>query len=641
MSSTNGMALQTGNYQPFSYDELVKPVDNMTKMQMAQEDAINKLEQQSSTLDKYVNDKDTPYASALYDKMKLNLKQQADNLARYGLAPETRQNIADLTTQYTSDIVPIATAQANKQEQVKNHMDNQNKTPGYITSYDPSKVSLDDFILHPDKMYESSDTNTTRKIAQETAAAYQKQFRGMSKSSLMSFMLYWERLEKNGATSQEILKACNEDPNAPSWAKRIIRDTMQMSGVLNWGNQEAFDKTLSAVKDGLWSAIGDTRVVDLENKDEEDKRARARAAKEEKVKVPNPQASIIYSESTIGQADSIAIDYEKTISGLKIASYVMKNGKGKKWDFSDSNLAPNLDQLPEVCSVIGFAVPKQLMPAATDTTKERAAKSYQIALQAGLIDKNGLITQKGSDACKSYFAQKRQAYGQGITVPTFDPETQQVVYTKRVGQLNTRDINGPWALANAMEKNRDISIKQSGAIRHYDPVLNMTDGAQIQLTHAVNQINSQSGFEEYDPVTMEPAKGLGRIDAIPSDKVMGYTYKTHPTKRFSSWFAIVLDDKNIKHYYRVQHMTAANDMALDNQIAKSDWLEKVAGDCYQKAQATGTFRGHNTEYWRQQNLYYHVQKIEAIKNKAKNIYASDKIKLPKVKDTEDDSANID
>lgn len=83
----------------------------------------------------------------------------------------------------------------------------------------------------------------------------------MSKSSLMSFMLYWERLEKNGATSQEILKACNEDPNAPSWAKRIIRDTMQMSGVLNWGNQEAFDKTLSARKDGLWSAIGDTRVV--------------------------------------------------------------------------------------------------------------------------------------------------------------------------------------------------------------------------------------------------------------------------------------------------------------------------------------------------------------------------------------------
>ena len=640
MSSTNGMALQTGNYQPFSYDELVKPVDNMTKMQMAQEDAINKLEQQSSTLDKYVNDKDTPYASALYDKVKLNLKQQADNLARYGLTPETRQNVADLTTQYTSDIVPIATAQAKKQEQVKNYMDNQNKTPGYITSYDPSKISLDDFILHPDKMYESSDTNTTRKIAQETAAAYQKQFRGMSKSSLMSFMLYWERLEKNGATSQEILKACNEDPNAPSWAKRIIRDTMQMSGVLNWGNQEAFDKTLSAVKDGLWSAIGDTRVVDLENKDEEDKRARARAAKEEKVKVPNPQASITYSESTIGQADSIAIDYEKTISGLNIASYVMKNGKGKKWDFSDSNLAPNLDQLPEICSVVGFAVPKQLMPAATDTTKDRAAKSYQIALQAGLIDKNGLITQKGSDACRSYFAQKKQAYGQGIIVPTFDPETQQVVYTKRVGQLNTQDINGPWALANAMEKNRDISIKQSGAIRHYDPVLNMTDGAQRQLTHVVNKLN-QDGFEEYDPITMEPAKGLGRVDAIPADKVLGYAYKTHPTKQFSGWFAVVLDDKNIKHYYRVKHMTSANDMALDNQISKSDWLEKVSGDCYQKAQTTGTFRGHDVKYWKNLNLYYHVQKIEAIKNKAKNIYATDKIQLPKVKDTEDDSANID
>ena len=640
MSSTNGMVLQTGNYQPFSYDELVKPIDNMTKMQMAQEDAINKLEQQSSTLDKYVNDKDTPYASALYDKIKLNLKQQADNLARYGLTPETRQNVADLTTQYTSDIVPIATAQAKKQEQVKNYMDNQNKTPGYITSYDPSKISLDDFILHPDKMYESSDTNTTRKIAQETAAAYQKQFRGMSKSSLMSFMLYWERLEKNGATSQEILKACNEDPNAPSWAKRIIRDTMQMSGVLNWGNQEAFDKTLSAVKDGLWSAIGDTRVVDLENKDEEDKRARARAAKEEKVKVPNPQASITYSESTIGQADSIAIDYEKTISGLNIASYVMKNGKGKKWDFSDSNLAPNLDQLPEICSVVGFAVPKQLMPAATDTTKDRAAKSYQIALQAGLIDKNGLITQKGSDACRSYFAQKKQAYGQGIIVPTFDPETQQVVYTKRVGQLNTQDINGPWALANAMEKNRDISIKQSGAIRHYDPVLNMTDGAQRQLTHVVNKLN-QDGFEEYDPITMEPAKGLGRVDAIPADKVLGYAYKTHPTTKFSGWFAVVLDDKNIKHYYRVKHMTSANDMALDNQISKSDWLEKVSGDCYQKAQTTGTFRGHDVKYWKNLNLYYHVQKIEAIKNKAKNIYATDKIQLPKVKDTEDDSANID
>jgi hypothetical protein len=116
MAIANGMVLQTGNYQPFSYDELVKPIDNMTKMQMAQEDAVNKLQQQSATLDKYLNESDTPYTYAIYDRMKKKLQMQADNLARYGLTPDTRQTVNDLATQYTADIVPIASAQSKKQE---------------------------------------------------------------------------------------------------------------------------------------------------------------------------------------------------------------------------------------------------------------------------------------------------------------------------------------------------------------------------------------------------------------------------------------------------------------------------------------------------------------------------------------------
>lgn len=175
------MVLQTGNYQPFSYDELVKPIDNMTKMQMAQEDAVNKLQQQSATLDKYLNESDTPYTYAIYDRMKKKLQMQADNLARYGLTPDTRQTVNDLATQYTADIVPIASAQSKKQEQVKNFIDNNNKTPGFMTSYDPSNVSVDEFFLHPDMMYQSTDVDKIRNIAKETAAAYQNQFRGLSK----------------------------------------------------------------------------------------------------------------------------------------------------------------------------------------------------------------------------------------------------------------------------------------------------------------------------------------------------------------------------------------------------------------------------------------------------------------------------
>ena len=162
------MVLQTGNYQPFSYDELVKPIDNMTKMQMAQEDAVNKLQQQSATLDKYLNESDTPYTYAIYDRMKKKLQMQADNLARYGLTPDTRQTVNDLATQYTADIVPIASAQSKKQEQVKNFIDNNNKTPGFMTSYDPSKVSVDEFFLHPDMMYQSTDVDKIRNIAKET-----------------------------------------------------------------------------------------------------------------------------------------------------------------------------------------------------------------------------------------------------------------------------------------------------------------------------------------------------------------------------------------------------------------------------------------------------------------------------------------
>ena len=604
MSSTNGMVLQTGNYQPFSYDELVKPIDNMTKMQMAQDDAVNKLQQQSATLDKYLNESDTPYTYAIYDRMKKKLQMQADNLARYGLTPDTRQTVNDLATQYTADIVPIASAQSKKQEQVKNFIDNNNKTPGFMTSYDPSKVSVDEFFLHPDMMYQSTDVDKIRNIAKETAAAYQNQFRGLSKDGLMKFMLHWEMLEKSGATAKEILKAANEDPNAPAFAKRIIRDTMQMSGVLNWGNENAFERALSAVKDGMWYAIGPTKVDDMYNQDEENRRQAKRAADAAKAAAAvngNTTIPIVFTNSYQSDVNNLNNFYGNIESQLGSINTVLSANRGKV-----TNPADMANIYSALSGMVSFNT------GLKDTKKQLVA--------AGMMTNDGTLTSEGTRNLNNYWQNVKTAFSKGYNIPTAQND-----YIRSTeggfGAMNFDDVKNIPQLIDAISKQRRDVINRYGVSSYLVPTINFNPEATVQAASSLDHTHG-SGYVQYDK-NLNPTKNkIGSFQQIQSkDPVVAFSFiggKNSNGVPVGGWFARTKNN----NYYKIESLITGKSEANEKKTLDLKLKADAAYRGYLKSCAYGgKYMGVSSDDWYQKFLVFDDVYTRSVKGMA-NMFAA-------------------
>lgn len=138
----------SGSYfQPFTYDELAKPIMQAVEAHNAAQDVYDTLSTESEALRQYLlQEPEDSRARMMYDSYMNKLDRLQNNLWDNGYNAGTRRDLAAARAGYASDITRLGTAIKDRQNRSKEYWDARHKNPNLVTGADPGLGSLDDYL---------------------------------------------------------------------------------------------------------------------------------------------------------------------------------------------------------------------------------------------------------------------------------------------------------------------------------------------------------------------------------------------------------------------------------------------------------------------------------------------------------------
>ena len=87
-------------FTPYTFDEMLKPLAMATQEYRAIEEGIAELGSKSDLMRRYASEEPDAEWSKKYNEYANTLDKQAEDLAKYGLNPKSRQGLLNLKRQY-------------------------------------------------------------------------------------------------------------------------------------------------------------------------------------------------------------------------------------------------------------------------------------------------------------------------------------------------------------------------------------------------------------------------------------------------------------------------------------------------------------------------------------------------------------
>lgn len=253
-------------FKPFSYQEMLAPTLMATQAHQELENQYGELATKASVWEEMANEQADPYAYKMYKTYANDLEEQAGQLAREGLNAASRRDMLNMRARYSKEITPIEQAYTARQKQAEEQQKALLQDPTLMLSRRASITSLDDYIRNPQLAYESYSGKLITAQAASAASALAKEMQEKPRKwrSILGNS-YYETMMQKGFSSQAVLQAIQDNPNAAPQLTRIVENAINSSGVRNWGDQATIARAIDYAKQGLWSAVGETQYQTLDN----------------------------------------------------------------------------------------------------------------------------------------------------------------------------------------------------------------------------------------------------------------------------------------------------------------------------------------------------------------------------------------
>ena len=345
-------------FKPFSYQEMLAPTLMATQAHQELENQYGELATKASVWEEMANEQTDPYAYKMYKTYANDLEEQAGQLAREGLNAASRRDMLNMRARYSKEITPIEQAYAARQKQAEEQQKALLQDPTLMLSRRAATTSLDDYIRNPQLAYEAYSGKLITAQAASAASALAKEMQEKPRKwrSILGNS-YYETMMQKGFSSQAVLQAIQDNPNAAPQLTRIVEDAINSSGVRNWGDQATIARAIDYAKQGLWSAVGETQYQTLDNwrakmAEQEamqiraEKRAAARKAEELKQARLN---NLAINPLNIYSSRDLSKDEKKYKDALKnYSQYFYKDANGrikmtwKGWQEYNRNATPRV-----------------------------------------------------------------------------------------------------------------------------------------------------------------------------------------------------------------------------------------------------------------------------------------------------------
>ena len=253
-------------FQPISFERYIQPYQIYGQAYREVENTLGELDTKASVWEEMANEQTDPYAYKMYKTYANDLEEQAGQLAREGLNAASRRDMLNMRARYSKEITPIEQAYTTRQKQAEQQQQALLQDPTLMLSRRAATTSLDDYIRNPQLSYESYSGKLITAQAASAASALAKEMQEKPRKwrSILGNS-YYETMMQKGFSSQAVLQAIQDNPNAAPQLTRIIEDAINSSGVRNWGDQATIARAIDYAKQGLWSAVGETQYQTLDN----------------------------------------------------------------------------------------------------------------------------------------------------------------------------------------------------------------------------------------------------------------------------------------------------------------------------------------------------------------------------------------
>lgn len=320
-------------FQPFSFERYIKPYQMYGEAYKEIENALGELDTKASVWEEMANEQTDPYAYKMYKTYANDLEAQAGQLAREGLNAASRRDMLNMRARYSKEITPIEQAYTARQKQAEQQQQALLQDPTLMLSRRASTTSLDDYIRNPQLAYESYSGKLITAQAASAASALAKEMQEKPRKwrSILGNS-YYETMMQKGFSSQAVLQAIQDNPNAAPQLTKIVEDAINSSGVRNWGDQATIARAIDYAKQGLWSAVGETQYQTLQNQEYLNPLQRAQLAKlrEEQNPTTTSKGGLALNPSNIYSSRELSKDEKNYNSALKnYSKYFYRDTSGR------------------------------------------------------------------------------------------------------------------------------------------------------------------------------------------------------------------------------------------------------------------------------------------------------------------------
>lgn len=309
-------------FNPFSFERYIQPYQIYGQAYREVENALGELDTKASVWEEMANEQTDPYAYKMYKTYANDLEKQAGQLAREGLNAASRRDMLNMRARYSKEITPIEQAYTTRQKQAEQQQQALLQDPTLMLSRRASTTSLDDYIRNPQLAYESYSGKLITAQAASAASALAKEMQEKPRKwrSILGNS-YYETMMQKGFSSQAVLQAIQDNPNAAPQLTRIVEDAINSSGVRNWGDQATIARAIDYAKQGLWSAVGETQYQTLDNW-----RAKMAAQEAMQIRAEKRAAAAKEAESNKYKVNPLPLRSEQEIgaSNKKVQDYINK-----------------------------------------------------------------------------------------------------------------------------------------------------------------------------------------------------------------------------------------------------------------------------------------------------------------------------
>ena len=264
-------------FTPFEYDDLVKPLAQMTEAHSKTQEALDTLALEAGNIGSQIgNGADDARARALYQAYMDQVQQVSDDLYSHGYSIGAARGLSGARARYGTDITKINNAIENRNARAEEYRKAVLADPTLLTEFNPANIGLDNWLDNP--QYGDFRTYSGAMLNKQGAAIGENLRREMLRDEQGWRTIlggqYYERILRYGYTSDEISQAIDNvrmgrNSNNPAIAtlQNAILQAYGSSGVDAWADEATRDRAISYIGEGMYSAIGEVKPETQQNQD--------------------------------------------------------------------------------------------------------------------------------------------------------------------------------------------------------------------------------------------------------------------------------------------------------------------------------------------------------------------------------------